>query len=850
MYTETPSPLESLVESRLDTRSPVSEKSFISVNCSRYVTDIGVESEPSDAETITSGSDDNDSDDDNNGSWEEERTGSTQSASEEEDDAGRGADWYMSEPGSQQASELSPEEEGKWLSLNRQEYLSRRQRRGYHTDRQHEHGHGQTRASHHNVRHESAEKRMGAHSAEPSFAHHRAHTSLMSGSRHGMFLQSTGHQTHRGGPARRTLQSSSSTPSPLKDRVGLPRRVVPVQLFQQEEESKTQSSDGSVKVVTDEFSEDSTHDKEPSRELLSSSSLSDAGDEVDSSFLAGPQKGLIHPGIQPIVSRAPASQKDSFFERRGNYALTGMTATQCHTRAQETGAALNEGSTTSADTRSTAGLLQGSRYNVPFHLQTFDTTYTVSPQSSPKRTVFDSTDMFLMSYCEKSTSKTSSPSKERLMAKAPSEGLYHYRRVPLQSEQDTRNTGDVEAELSNQNSLIKRANDVEIGPGHDSEPLRQQRSSVITAGKKNVPEVRTGKALPHDSSLRSAEDILPPTGNGYKASTDMTTSGIGSQSSTMILLTPNKSDSPFKPSHGSVEMSPLVEIQKKLEILAKNITPRKASSASCTPSNAEKDCNNARGDKTYCFGTSDGGDKNDHGNRTPAKLVPSDPIKANFSSPCKPVSSANTSFVPFTSPLPLVKIESPQQWLEVKRRFRPTCKPISAQEIKQVLEMPNATSVLTFLKQKYCKTEPSSPCHEENSNAFLQSAVQSETVNVRPSIFTRQSSFTTNGKVLAFTEERSTVRIPTELVDPKSTQVNQESSTVRRSSTPKSNRKAIPLSGISSPDSTPHRGEGGSQLFRASPAFTIFSGTRIPDFATVPIRSTPASKLVTGFIAR
>ena len=514
------------------------------------------------------------------------------------------------------------------------------------------------------------------------------------------------------GSPHQTRQSATSPRSHAAHQVRPPKRFRPVQLFHcpQSREDRGETSSLPILLVESLSSDDSTPGNTREGEMLchprpsvdmSSSPLSPPSsliDEVDSCLPNCQPREIVHVVESLPVScsspeSVPAASKSRPVSDKGSNASSGRTEAERQKHQQ-----------------GHAGVLDSQHL---FSKHTLNETFTVFGSRSPDKATFQ------------------------------------YRRVPVVSRQNATGLLQLGDVTQGQKKVTNKGDNPDVGCNRKS--LEPQAKCSSVPGNMQ-PVIKAGGNEYENSLSKMAEGNLLSSCNELQKRKDILRSSCKLLSSPQTLRTPDKTEGRVtkfltgtapgtnSPPHKQTEMSPLCELQKKIDFLFRNLTPQKSSTTCSTPSRTGDQPAKKQVTKEEALSSPISKDSS-KANRTftiLGNVAPKLENEADPSGPDKCVFTNSWASRLFTIPLPLVKVESPQQWGKVRRRYHPTIKSLSTEEIQLVLKMPDTESVTHFLSQKFCKTEPELAPQEESVKSIpapfpAQPSARPEHVGFRPS---------------------------------------------------------------------------------------------------------------------
>ena len=608
-----------------------------------------------------------------------------QSASDEPDS---GADWYYSENGS--------EEEGKWLSLEEVGGSLRKgkgdpQSKGYRRTSLPVLSRDRIKKS--ELDSSVMQSPNSPYMPYPSGGLHRKTSSPTGRVQHDLIL-------HKG---KDTL-----------DRIGLPRRVRPTQLFPDDLNSTevppfprvvTEWMESEVTAVEDSpamhtVSANAVHEKYAYKKPPSPSAA--ACDDVDF-HLSGTD--VVHVINSPeecaLSDRVPFAQKNSrFLDQRLN---------------TDDGYKVNNCGSFSEQQREVK-----SRTQLP--VNSLDKTFTVTRSAPLNSPIFR---FGRVSVTSNSSLANSSPISSLvngtgLTEKGDSEGAYwkhdsmkHTVDIPFRSES---RLGELICKGDSQSERVESRVAMADSQWH-------KRSSTVTSkGPVFSPQIpSTDSEKPANVMLSALKEVNSPMLLFHKTETQVT--GLqrnlneSAPSHAPSMPSPANKDEytwlnqgGLEPSmeqthdanHRDMDRSPLGELRKKIEALSRNGTPIKMTSMTKTGENR------TAGMIPTDMPPTGGGNQSKHAHSIFDKGTLGTDRNVDSSSPFKTVSTLPKPHSPLRSPLSLAKTESPPQLTKTRRKFRPVFQPLSSEEINKVLETHSSESFARFLTEKCIKTEPPS----------------------------------------------------------------------------------------------------------------------------------------------
>ncbi|XP_076468361.1 uncharacterized protein LOC143299113 [Babylonia areolata] len=682
-----------------------SEKSFISVNCSRWVNDIEEESEPSDAETLTS-----DSEDDDSTSWEDETEESVpQSGSESTDAADEEEDYCV--------PEHRAEEEGRWLTIREPQHWQRHSKRSPNKKTKHKHSH----TSHHSIVYKNSKQKgrfVGTHNSE--FTGHKQRTAF-----HNMSASRREREHH----SQETPESVTVAEQNI-DRVGPPRRVRPIQLFSQiegsgeisgvfstqrksfrnsdtdsEEESPTKKVFSNVDNDGDSLEDksaksESTTELQPSRQRF----LSSGCDDVDFYLPGGSVAEIVHIGLSPENS---LGGNDTDFDGHGKY----------HAEAPAT-------------------------HSSPFSRYMSPNTFTVSKCNPPNIVVakhsrdqihngtnigtFGHADDKLKSVHLKEMREGGDIDREQEGAEAgcavdktqavTQTSINSCSSQMLQMKHNLAHS----CELSKVTSCAVPKTAVDVPHTlHDIPQNLTPLQSSAAQGMKTFQDIDLkprGKSL---AEIKKKLDRLFIMFNGTNNSTPerplapgkpkQLNENEGSDPEVGLMAAAQPEEMETSPAgqlrekHSDVSASPF----PKVTIANTDMFPTSEQHSPCERGGESVSPTHNPANRTFIVS-----DKTDCEDTQSEEISPCD---------CEPTAG-------WTCDLAACQVPSrcTEQEGKTKRKFRPVFKPFSTEEIQEVLEMENSDSFISFLNERYIKDEPESEKEDDESQVKLFPSSQDE----------------------------------------------------------------------------------------------------------------------------
>ena len=494
------------------------------------------------------------------------------------------------------------------------------------------------------------------------------------------------------GSLHQTRQSATSPRSHVAHQVRPPKRFRPVQLFHcpRSREDRGETSSLPIVLVESLSSDDSTPGNTREGEMLcrprpsadmSSSPLSPPSspiDEVDSCLPKGQPREIVHvveslPVNCSSPENVPAASKSRPVSDKGSNASSGRTEAE-HRKHQQ----------------GHAGVIDSQRL---FTKHTLNETFTVFGSRSPDKAIFQ------------------------------------YRRVPIVSRRNAMGLLQLGDVTQDQKKVTDKGDNPNVW--RDRKSLEPQSKCSSVSGNMQ-PVIKAGGNEYESSLSKMAEGNLLSSCNELQKQKDILRTSRKLLSSPQTLRTPDKTEGKVtklltgtapgtnSPPHKQMERSPVRELQKKIGFLFRNLTSQKSSTTCSTPSRTGDQPAKKQVTKEEALSSPISKDSSKV-NRTftiLGKVAPKLENEVDPSGPDKCVFTNSWASRLFTSPLPLVKVESPQQWGKVRRRYHPTIQSLSTEEIQLVLKMPDTESVTDFLSQKFCKTEPELAPQEESAKSI------------------------------------------------------------------------------------------------------------------------------------
>ena len=567
------------------------------------------------------------------------------------------------------------------------------------------------------------------------------------------------------GSPHQTRQSATSPRSHAAHQVRPPKRFRPVQLFRcpQSREDTGEMSSLPIVLVESLSSDDSTPGNTREGEMLchprpsvdmSSSPLSPPSsliDEVDSCLPKGQPREIVHVVESLPVScsspeSVPAASKSRPVSDKGSNASSGRTEAE-HQKHQQ-GAEHQKHQQGAEHQKHQQGAehqkhQQGAEHQKHQHgaeHQKHQQGAEHQKHQQGHAGVLDSQHLF--------SKHTLNETFTVFGSRSPDKAIFQYRRVPIVSRQNTTGLLQLGDVTQGQKKVTDKGDNPDVW--HDRKSLEPQAKCSSVSGNMQ-PVIKAGGNEYKNSLSKMAEGNLLSSCNELQKRKDILHSSCKLLSSPQTLCTPDKTEGKVtklhtgtapgtnSSPHKQTEMSPLCELQKKIDFLFRNLTPQKSSTTCSTPSRTGDQPAKKQVTKEEALSSPISKDSS-KANQTftiLGKVAPKLENEVDPSGPDKCVFTNSWASRLFTSPLPLVKVESPQQWGKVKRRYHPTIKSLSTEEIQLVLKMPDTESVTHFLSQKFCKTEPELAPQEESAKSIpapfpAQPSARPEHVGFRP----------------------------------------------------------------------------------------------------------------------